>query len=118
MKKENWEKEFRKRFNNERTQLYEYSQKLGTYNSCGNSVEFFISQKLQAQKEKYEQILDKWIEDKAFDIKDAVEAERKRIIEIIEKEKEKIFNSKDFYDGNKEEIFGLLSKIISKINQL
>jgi len=52
MNKENWEKEFRKRFNNERTQLYEYSQKLGTYNSCGNSVELFISEKLQQERER------------------------------------------------------------------
>ncbi len=33
---------FNKKFDNKRTQLYEFSQRLDTYSSCGNPVRNFI----------------------------------------------------------------------------
>ena len=44
--------QFDKRFENKRTQLYEYSQRLGTYNSCGNTIKQFISTLLKAEHQR------------------------------------------------------------------
>ncbi len=44
---ENWEKEFDKKW-----YLWDYSERFGTYNTCGSEVKFFIRTLLQKEREK------------------------------------------------------------------
>jgi len=45
--KQNWEKEFENKW-----YLWDYSKKLDTYNTCGESVKHFIRKLLSQQKEE------------------------------------------------------------------